>query len=121
MKTQKWDGMLGFQPYFDIDTTSTVHSYTRRPQFTPKEIPWYSFLLQGEWPAGLPNAARRYRSLENFQGPYLESKRDLPSCGAVLQPTAALALLTTGCVSVYIRTERLVSLRYHMSHHTGLK
>jgi len=119
MKTQKWDGMLGFQPYFDTDTTSTVQlSATRAAHILP---PRYLFLLQAEWPAGLPNAAGRNWSLENFQGPYLQSNRYLPSCGAVLQRTAALALLTTECVSVYMRTERLVSQRYHMSHHTGLK
>ena len=103
------------------NTHGTAVSYTHRPHFTPKEIPWYSFLLQAEWPAGLPNAARRNRSLENFQGPYLESNRYFPSCGAVLQPTAELALLTIGCVSVYMRTERLVIQRYDMSHHPGLK
>jgi len=97
MKTQKWDGMMGFKPYFDRHNQhGTAVSYTSRLQFTPKEIPWYSFLLQAERPAGLPNAARRNRSLENFQGPYLESNWDLPSCGAVLQPTAALSLLTIG-------------------------
>jgi hypothetical protein len=72
-KTQKWDGMLGFQPYFDIDTTSKVQpSATHAAHILPpRTIPWYSFLLQAEWPAGLPNAARRNRSLENFQGPHL--------------------------------------------------
>jgi hypothetical protein len=47
MKTRKVDGMLGFQPYFDIrQNYDTVLSPTRRPHLTPKKIPWYSLLLQ---------------------------------------------------------------------------
>jgi hypothetical protein len=49
MKTQTGDGMLGFDPYFDIrhNYDGTVSS-THWPQFTPKEIPWYSILLRGQ-------------------------------------------------------------------------
>jgi hypothetical protein len=51
MKTMRVDGMLGFQPYFDIrqNLDGTVVGPTRRPHFTPKEIPRYSLLLQAVW------------------------------------------------------------------------
>ena len=76
MKIQRGNGKLGFHPYFDIR-----HKYngrfvrsTRRPHFTPKEIPWYSFLIEAEWTLGLLNANRRRRALENFQETYRETK-----------------------------------------------
>ena len=39
MATQTGDGMLGFQPYFDIwhNQDGRAVSYTRRPHFTAKE------------------------------------------------------------------------------------
>jgi hypothetical protein len=49
-----------------------------RPHFTLKEIPWYSFLLEAEWTAGLLNADRRNRLLENLHAPYRESNPELP-------------------------------------------
>ena len=53
-------------------------SSTRHPHFTPKKIPWYLFLLEVEWTPWLVNAHIRNRSLENFQGPYRESKPERP-------------------------------------------
>jgi len=50
------------------------------------QIPWYSFLLEAEWTPWLNNAEKENRSLENFQGTYWDSQ-NLPSCGAVPQPT----------------------------------
>ena len=72
--------MLGFHPYFDIrhNLDGRVVGYTRRPHYTPKEIPWYSLLLEAEWTPGLLNADRRRRSLGNFQGPYRESNPEPP-------------------------------------------
>jgi hypothetical protein len=53
--------MLSFHPHFGIrhNQDGRVVSCTRRTQFTPKEIAWYSFLLQAEWAPGLLNADRR--------------------------------------------------------------
>ena len=72
--------MLGFHPYFDIRyyADGRVVCTTRRLHFTPKKIPRYSFLLEDERTPGLPNADRRNRSLENFQGPCWESSREPP-------------------------------------------
>jgi hypothetical protein len=58
-------GMLGFHPYFDIrhNLDGRVVSSTCRPHFSPKEIPWYSFLLEADWTPGLMNANGRIRSL----------------------------------------------------------
>jgi hypothetical protein len=33
----------------------------------PKEIPWYSFLVEAEWTPGLLNVDRRIKSLEKYQ------------------------------------------------------
>lgn len=43
--------MLRFHPYFDIrhNQDGRFVSSTCRPHFTPKEIPWYPFLFEGEW------------------------------------------------------------------------
>jgi len=64
--------MLGFHSYFDIQykEDSTTVSATHQQHFTPKAIPWYSFLLEAKWNPGLWNADKRNRSHENFQGPY---------------------------------------------------
>jgi hypothetical protein len=42
MKTQRGDGMLGFDPYFDIrhNYDGTEVSSTHWPHNTPKEFPW---------------------------------------------------------------------------------
>jgi hypothetical protein len=52
--------MLGFHPYFDIlhNQDARVVSSRRRPHFTFKEIPGYSFLLEAEWTPRLLNADR---------------------------------------------------------------
>jgi len=42
----------------------------------PKEVPWYSFLLEVEGTPGLLNVYRRNKSLQNFQGPYWESNSE---------------------------------------------
>jgi hypothetical protein len=65
MEAQRREEILGFYPYFDIrhNQGGTLVRFTRRPQFTHKEIPWYSFLLKADWPAVLLNANRKYRSL----------------------------------------------------------
>jgi hypothetical protein len=51
MKTQQGDSILGVCPYFDIwhNWDERVVSSTHWQHFTPKEIPWYSFLLEAEW------------------------------------------------------------------------
>jgi hypothetical protein len=61
MKTQMGDGILGFYPQSDIQHNwdCIAVSYTRRAHFTPKEIAWYLFLLEGEWATGPMNADRR--------------------------------------------------------------
>jgi hypothetical protein len=50
--TQRGNGKLSFHYYFDIrhNHDGTAVSYTRRLSFTPKEISWYSFLSESEWP-----------------------------------------------------------------------
>ena len=47
-RLKRGDGMLTFHPYFDIrhNNDGEVVSCTRRPHFTPKEISWYSYLLE---------------------------------------------------------------------------
>jgi hypothetical protein len=44
------EGKLGFLPYFDIRHSYDVAavSSTRQPQFSPKEISWYTFTLEAE-------------------------------------------------------------------------
>jgi hypothetical protein len=91
MKIQRRDGMLSFQPYFDIrhKTEGRAVSYTHRPHFTAKEIPWYLLVYEAKLTPGLMNKERRKKSPENFQRPYWESNPEPPSSGAVPQPTAA--------------------------------
>ena len=43
MWTQRAEEMLGYYPSFDV-----LHHYDRVVSVTPKEIPWYSFLLETE-------------------------------------------------------------------------
>ena len=52
------NGMLCFHHYFDIlhNEDCRVFSSTHRPHFTPKEIPWYLYLLQAERTPGILNA-----------------------------------------------------------------
>jgi hypothetical protein len=61
MEAQMRDEMLGLHSYCDIrhNQDSTVVSSTCQPQFTLKEIPWYSFLLKADWNTGLLHAGRR--------------------------------------------------------------
>ena len=61
MKTQWRDGIFSCHPYLDkeYDKDGRVVSSMCRLHFTPKEFPWYSFLLDTEWTAGLLNADRR--------------------------------------------------------------
>jgi hypothetical protein len=63
--------MLGFHLYFDIrhNEDGRVVSSTHLPYFVPKEISWYSFLLEYERTPGLLNANRRNKLLKNFQEP----------------------------------------------------
>ena len=67
--------MLDFHPHFDIrhNQDSRVVSCTRRPRFTPKEIPRYPFLLEAEWTPGLLKADVKIRSFRSFQEPRRES------------------------------------------------
>ena len=53
---------------FGINRTAELSVLRAVRTLPPKEIPWYSFLLEAEWTVGLNNADRRSRSLENFQG-----------------------------------------------------
>lgn len=55
VETQKGNGIFGFHPYFDIRhrLDGRIVGNTRRPHFTAKEIPCYSFLLETEWTPGL--------------------------------------------------------------------
>jgi hypothetical protein len=69
-------GMLVFHPYFWH--SAQLGQQSCQPLFTLKGIPWYSFLLEAEWTPGLLNADRSNRSLDNFQGPYRESKPKTP-------------------------------------------
>jgi len=72
MKNQRGDGILDFHSFLDIrrKKDGTVFSSLGRPQFTYKEIPWFSFMLDIAWIPGLQNTDRKNKSLENFQGPY---------------------------------------------------
>ena len=81
MEIQRGNRKLGFHPYFDIrhNQDARLLSSRRRPHFTPKEIPWYLFLLDAEWKPVLLNADRKIRSLSNFQGPYRESNTVPPA------------------------------------------
>jgi hypothetical protein len=77
METQRADGMLGFYP--------KTFGTTRRPScqlyspvvFTPKEVPWYSFILEAEW-------------IIASKDPTGNRTLDSPSCGLLPQPTASL-------------------------------
>ena len=87
--------MSGFHPHFDIrhNYDGRVVSSTRRPHFAPKEIPWYSFLLEPEWTQELLNADRRNILLKNFQAPYRESK-PVPTA-PLLAPLLVLPIILT--------------------------
>jgi hypothetical protein len=61
---------------------------------SPKETPWYSFLLEAQGIPGLLNADKR--SLENLQGSTGNQTQNLLSCGTVPQPTALPASEETG-------------------------
>jgi len=73
-----WDGTLGFHPQFDIrhNYDGRVVSSRCQPHFTPKEIVWCTFVLEAERTSVLLNAGGRNRSVENFQGPYWETKTE---------------------------------------------
>ena len=61
--------MLGTRPYFDIRHSwdGRAVSSTRQSHFTPKEIPWYSCLLEADWTLELLIVGRRNKSLENIR------------------------------------------------------
>jgi hypothetical protein len=105
MKNRRGGGMLGIHPYFDIPNIQDgrVVSSTRRPHFTPNEIPWYSFLLEIEWSLGLLIADRRNRSFENSKDPTGNRTRNLPSCSAVSQPTTPLAAMMNSGLSNFVK------------------
>jgi hypothetical protein len=53
--------MLVLYPYFDMAAQLGRQScqFSAPAALYPKEIPWYSSLLEAEWTAGLLNADRR--------------------------------------------------------------
>jgi len=109
MKIQKGDGMLGFHSYSDSRyyKDGRVVSSTRRPHFTPKNIPRYSFLLEDECTPGLLNADRRNRSLENFQGPCWESNPEPPILYRSASPNCRvhlIAVFSLVIMSIWCRT-----------------
>jgi hypothetical protein len=53
---------------FGTTRTTVELSAVRSVRFTPKEIYWYSFLLEDEWTQGVLNADK-IRKFENFQWP----------------------------------------------------
>jgi hypothetical protein len=61
--------------YFDIPRSwdDRVVGSTRRPHFTPKEIPWYLFVLEAECIPELLTANARNRAFENLQRPCRET------------------------------------------------
>jgi len=61
----------------------------RRPHFTPKEIPWYSLMLQAVWTSCYWMRTEGIDNLKIFNHPTGNGTRNLMSCGAVPQPTAA--------------------------------
>jgi len=78
MQTQSGHGMLGFHPLTFGTTRPAEWQAPRAGVFTPREIAWYSFLLEAEWTTRLKNAERTNRSLENFQRSYRESNPKPP-------------------------------------------
>jgi len=109
MKTQREDGMLGFRPF---DTTRATRCQFYMPAPLHPQIPWYSFLLEAEWTPWLINAEKENRSLENFQGTYWDSQ-NLPSCGAVPQPTGTLLALSSLRKSNLFISKRFVTVLQH--------
>jgi hypothetical protein len=83
------DGILGFHHYLHIQNNQDgrVVSCMCRPHFTPKEIPWYSFLLEAEWTPELLTW-RGLNDLKISTDPTGIQKQDLLSCDAVAQSTA---------------------------------
>ena len=73
MKTQMKDGKLGFHPYFDIlhnkngKGVSSMHWLL----LYPKEIPWFSCLIEAKWTPALVNEKRS-------ENPYQESNLEPP-------------------------------------------
>jgi len=88
LKTVRWS--VRPPSYLDVrhNWGTIVVSSTRRPNFTAKVIPWYSFTLEAEWTPGLLIADRRNRAIENFQGFYRGSNPEPLVCGAIHQPNA---------------------------------
>jgi hypothetical protein len=94
MKAERRYEILRVRPYFDIrhSQDGRVVSSTRRPLFTLKEIPWYSFLLETGWIPGLLKADTRKISKDTTGN----LTKDLLSCDAVPQSTAPLVPIGKG-------------------------
>jgi len=72
---------------------------TRMAELSALRSGRYSFLFEAEWTSGLLNADQTNSSLQNFRGPAGNWIRNLPSCGAVPQPTVVPP--TPPCVQRY--------------------
>ena len=59
-----------------------VVSSTRRPHFTPKEIPWYSFLLEASGPQGYWMRSEEIGHLKISKHHTENETRNVPSSGA---------------------------------------
>ena len=80
MKIQRWLECWASILTSTFGTTRTAELIASRVgrNLSPKNIPWYSFLLEAEWTPRLLNADKRMSTLENFQGTYRESKSEPP-------------------------------------------
>jgi hypothetical protein len=56
---------------FGTVVTAELSAYARTA-FSPREIPWQSFPLVGEWTTGVLSADRRIRSVTIFQIPLMK-------------------------------------------------
>ena len=94
--------------YFDIPHSwdDRVVGSTRQPHFTPKEIPWYSFVLEAEWIPEPLTANRRNTAFENFQRPCRETNPEPPQ---VLNHAQR-------CLTAAIRREPVLSTWYGRWH-----
>ena len=67
-----------------------VVSPTYRPPLTPRKNSLYSFLLEAESTPGPQCGQKNYANKKNYMDTIGNRTRDLPTCSAVLQPTAPL-------------------------------
>jgi len=106
--------MLDFHSYSDTRyyKDGRVVSSTRRPHFTPKNIPRYSFLLEDEWTPGLLNADRR-KVARKFPRTLLGiepgTSHLVPQCVNQLQGTLNRSVQ-------FSHREHLVSHHYDLTH-----